>query len=693
MNGGGDGSPMQGVEQVMNGGSDHPQSHYAPVWYKKNKEGSLTCSATSLLFRSFDDEQQNNPNNSNSNNNAASSVVTVEWKNVTKHQVSPATYPKSLLKIILSNSSKAVTFQMKDREELERIRKDITNRLQQYGKLNKNRSGSNGNKKRPHSGLSSSASFGLMDKTATAVTRSALLAANAALRQQHKYLVTETNTVSEDDFWQTHQHLVEEEYARMAGLQKAGTSSLLQSHLPSSGRVTLGVQEMRQIFVLYPAVHRAYEAKVPLELSDEQFWRKYLESEYFHRDRGRIGTASRNHSSVNAAAATTENSSKKDKDNKGPSYEQQEARAAAVGTDDLFSRYDQKIRQEEQSKKNSGNGDGGDASQHRRWGQRLAVGQFDLASTFETERGHLLEGPKDNHPLNANDSNPVISKYNRHWQMVLNPDEAIAGTNLLEVARRSVHDVLPNDSDAAAQGGLDEEMRRLVHYCDADETEANHAVGVSGTDAHYEPLTLQHVEAYYNNNSINNTATTTNGETNEAAAQRHTDFARAMAASTQSLVQKLAQQQREGANNRLPDTCFPPPEFGRELLTALTKKMAKDSQTEAESLDMVQRLPDEFRDGLQAHFRRSSELLRHFFGLRRLVEQGSEASSQKLARIVGGMERLYREMEEVRRGLPQNETGETMRKMYLPIMEQLDWAFRIHREGSGGGGGGGFVAV
>jgi len=74
-------------------------------------------------------------------------------------------------------------------------------------------------------------------------------------------------------------------------------------------------------------------------LSDEQFWRKYLESEYFHRDRGRIGAASRR-------------DGKNDKDSKnknGLSIEDQEARAAAVGTDDLFSRYDQKIR--ESSKK------------------------------------------------------------------------------------------------------------------------------------------------------------------------------------------------------------------------------------------------------------------------------------------------------------------------------------------------------
>ena len=38
-----------------------------------------------------------------------------------------------------------------------------------------------------------------------------------------------------------------------------------------------------------------------------------------------------------------------------------------------------------------------------KWGTNLAVGQFDLASTSATERGNLLEGPKDNHPQSAND--------------------------------------------------------------------------------------------------------------------------------------------------------------------------------------------------------------------------------------------------------------------------------------------------
>jgi transcription initiation factor TFIIH subunit 1 len=289
----------------------------------------------------------------------------IAWNIITKHQVSPASYPKSLLKLVLVDG-RSSTYQFASRPELERIRKEITSRLQVYhtqqeqtqtqsassttatatpSSTNLSGSGNGNGKKRPHSetttintvlsyGNSTNGSFGELDATALAVTRSSLLAANPSLRSQHQYLVQETKTLTEDDFWNTHQDLLEEEYARISGMTRAGTSSLLQAHLQLlTGRVTLGVEEMRQIFILYPAVHKAYEEKVPLELSDEQFWRKYLESEYFHRDRGRIGAASRG-----GGNSQDNGNSKK---SKMPSLEEQEARAAAVGTDDLFSRYDQ----------------------------------------------------------------------------------------------------------------------------------------------------------------------------------------------------------------------------------------------------------------------------------------------------------------------------------------------------------------
>jgi transcription initiation factor TFIIH subunit 1 len=427
---------------------------------------------------------------------------------------------------------------------------------------------------------------------------------------------------------------------------------------------------------LAQAVHRAYENMVPLELSDEQFWRKYLESEYFHRDRGRMGTAALNH-----AGGNTGDSSSKGKTS-GPTMEEQDARAAAVGTDDLFSRYDQKLQAEKSKETAEG--------RHRRWGTKLAVGQFDLACTMETERGKLLQGPRDNHPPNQSDDGRgarVVEKYNRHWAMVLHPDEAHAGSDLLEIARKSAKDVLEDDDDAKPGGGVDVEMRRLVDFASTNNDEADHAAGQGLEGADFEPLELSNIDAYYTGQTEN----TSTAESDEELAKRHVLFAKVMAAKTKSVLQKATMNERDIV---LAASCFPPPAFGYEILSALTKKMAMDSKTEAASLEMVNQLPEDFREKLLSYFRRSSELLRHFFGLRRLEEQrGSSASNQKLARIVLAMESFYREMEGMRKELSQTSTGELMRKMCLPIMDQLDWAFKLHREGSGGGGGGGFVDV
>lgn len=629
---------------------------------QKQNEGSLILSDT----LSFQPAANAAPSNS------------IAWASIAKHQVSPASHSKALLKIILKDG-KSVTFRFGNRQELERIRKDISARLNATRTTPTSTSiTSNGNKKRAFSQLQTT--FGEMDKTAVAVTRSALLAANATLRDQHRYLVTETQTVSEEDFWETHKSLVEEEYAKISGATRAGTSSLLQSHLPLQGKVTLGVEEMRQIFVLYPAVHKAYEERVPLELSDEQFWKKYLESEFFHRDRGRLGATAKNHGNV-------VNGKSEKNDNNKMSAEQQDARAAAIGTDDFFSRYDAKLKEAATPE--------GAQKKSRKWGTRLAVGQFDLASTVETERGHLLEGPRDEYPPNAADHGKgarVIEKYNRHATMVLHPDEAVAGSNLLEVSRKSAQQDYERYEIAKPLGGCDAEMRRLVKYANASEEDANHVLATGIDEDDYEALTLKNIEAYYSA-SHKNKDTSVNKETKEEQLKRNAVFANAMASKMRSLAAPyLTSKENAKATTTPQDTpTLPPSLLGRELLGALSKKMAADAQTEADALAAVDTLPEDFRKRLNTYFRRTSELLRHFYGLRKLEAQGNYQNSQKLGRIVQGLEAVYREMETMRKGLPQTEAGEMMRKMCLPIMDQLDWAFQLHRDRNGGAGG--FVTV
>ena len=662
----------------------------------KKTEGSLVLTSEHFAFQP--------------SSNGSASVL--PYQLVAKHQVSPVSYPKSLLKVILKDG-KSLTFQLTDREELERIRQDTSTRLRNFAAgINGTNGVANGSssqsphsqhhlsgKKRSHSQLlqrtsllarkqtGPMVSIDDLDATALAVTRSSLLAANPSLRAQHQLLVEETKTVDEDDFWKTHNNLLQEEYAKICGMARAGTSSLLQSHLPLQGRVTLGVEEMRQIFILYPAVHKAYEEKVPLELSDEQFWRKYLESEYFHRDRGRLGTAARNH----AADAS------KEKTKAQRAADDQDARAAAVGTDDLFSRYDQKLREGNKEGSTNKRAAKGSTARAKKWGVNLAVGQFDLASTFHTERGQLLEGPRDQHPPNVSDDGKgakVIQKYNRHWAMVLHPEKAVAGSNLMDVARKSVQDVLEDDDDAKASGGLDKEMKKLVGFATAAKEDANHALGTGAQldeDDLQESLTLKNVEAYYSGQAKKDEASKPE---NPDDLKRHAVFSQALSAKMKGLAAKARENGKE-VSGGVQENCFPPAKLGRELLSALTKKMAQDSKTNAATLEVVKTLPEDFKKRLHSFFRRSSELLRHFFGLRRLELQGNSGSySMKLKRIVEGMESFYREMEVMRKEFPQTETGELMRKMCLPIMDQLDWAFKLDREGTGGaGGGGGFVTV
>eukprot|EP00533_Pseudo-nitzschia_delicatissima_P007916 CAMPEP_0116085230 /NCGR_PEP_ID=MMETSP0327-20121206/4213_1 /TAXON_ID=44447 /ORGANISM="Pseudo-nitzschia delicatissima, Strain B596" /LENGTH=661 /DNA_ID=CAMNT_0003576205 /DNA_START=234 /DNA_END=2219 /DNA_ORIENTATION=- len=649
---------------------------YDPVVHKKTS-GKIVLSQASFRFETSD-----------------SAMVDLSWNKVSKHQVSPASHPKSLLKIVLvEGAGKPLTFLLAERSELERIRKDITDRLKDFSSQHssllqsfatpsktssvgtKRKLTTSGRESLLQTGKTSKRSFGELDPTSLAVTRSSLLASNPTLRSQHKYLVEESETVSEDDFWNTHKSLLEEEYARISGIARAGTSSLLQSHLQVlTGRITLGVEEMRQIFIMYPAVHKAYEEKVPLELSDEQFWRKYLESEYFHRDRGRVGAASGRHSSSN-----NPNEKNADPKQQKTDAKDQEARAAVAAADDLFSRYDQKLRESGQLDE--------DNTETRKWGTNLAVGQFDLASTFETERGNVLEGPRDNHPHYDETTNTigakVIQKYNRHWAMVLNPEEAVAGSNLMEVARNSVLDAIPNDSDAMAGGGLNDEMRRLVGFASASAENANHALGVGESDE-YQDLTLKNVDVYYNNSSSQNNQT---AEDTESEREKNAQFARYMVGKTNSMSENLT----------TTSDAFPPPGHGRDLLKALTKRMAQDSKTDADTLEVVNSLPVDFKKRLHSYFRRTSELLRHFYGLKKLAEEAdhSNAYNQKLKKIVTGLETLYNEIGDMRKEQEVTGTkGKIMGRMCFQIMEQLDWAFKCYREtGTSGSGSGGFTTI
>jgi len=506
----------------------------------------------------------------------------------------------------------------------------------------------------------------------------------------------------------------------------------------SGGVVHLGVEEIRQIFLMYPAVHRAYEEKVPLELSEEQFWRKYLESEYFHRDRGRIGAhigrvnerEQMEKERFGKRKQTDDEMKKKKKKKEGSEEnnavmadEEANTRLAAAGTDDLFSRYERGLTGSTMlgstTDHGSNIGGGTSSSSNKKLDTiNIAVGQFDLASTAETERGGRFLSGMDLHPPpeQGSQGSRIIDKYNRHWAIVLHPQESTAGVDLSVVtAAKSVVEGGGSNSsggtgtveeDAKVNGGIDREMRRLIGFADADEGNADFARCTGddavddGTGNGYSELHLSNIDAY--RGKFGSTTTTDDSaskkKSNEEKNLKYAQFlAKDMRANTDALLKASTTGKSKGfCNAHTLKQALPEEKIGRPLLEALTKKMAADSQTDADVQQLADSLPEDFRNNLATFFRRSTELLRHFFTLRSVFSDDSdgnggfgrsESQKAKLSNIVKEMEKEYGKMSELTKTLTLMES-----KMFRPIMDQLDWAFKLHREDDSKTRGG-FVAV
>eukprot|EP00816_Leptocylindrus_hargravesii_P008217 CAMPEP_0196807134 /NCGR_PEP_ID=MMETSP1362-20130617/7081_1 /TAXON_ID=163516 /ORGANISM="Leptocylindrus danicus, Strain CCMP1856" /LENGTH=631 /DNA_ID=CAMNT_0042180913 /DNA_START=37 /DNA_END=1928 /DNA_ORIENTATION=+ len=597
--------------------------------------------------------------------------VQIAWQNVAKHQVSPASHPKCLLKVILIDSGKGLTFELVSRKELEGARRAISvrlarakQRLRESANVADTENGNSDERKK-----SMKRGFSELAPDTLAVSRAALLASDVALQAQHNLLVG-GDTLSEDDFWSAHERKLADEAARIHGKVHKGTETCMRSNLDlgMGGKVRLGVEEIRQIFILYPAVHKAYEEKVPLELSEEQFWRKYLESEYFYRDRGRVG----------GTKSTSVSDGSSGKDGKGSNNRGDDVTHAAVaGSEDIFSRYDVEL-QREREEREAGTLGGMPSKVGNKLGRDLAVGQFDLSSTVQTERTKL--GALDFHPQTSDNSQGarVIKKYNRHWALVMNPEKAAAGNDFLTIAKNGVTEEAKRESIAQVAGGFDEEFNRLTDFAECDEMTADHVRGRG--DEEFEELSLHNVDVY-SGSSRNAKANLTLDDKRKAIILAQTVGSRLSSTIADTYGSDGlsygtdAGESVSGKSKTYSFSCdFPDTQLGKMLLVRLSTKMSESTKTEEDARQLARTLPD--RDKLETFFHRSSELLRHFYGIIGLGDQLSDREQQKLGKIRNGIESLYREMEELRRALlgRNGEGEEVMRKICLTVMEQLDWA-------------------
>nr|CAH7730426.1 unnamed protein product [Callosobruchus chinensis] len=115
-----------------------------------------------------------------------------------------------------------------------------------------------------------------------------LLSSNPALLQLYKDLVM-TEVVTSEEFWS--QHAIQYTQKQNQAPQEIGVSGAFLADIKPQTDGCNGLKYnitpdiIECIFKTYPAVKKKYIDNVPSKLTESQFWTKFFQSHYFHRDR------------------------------------------------------------------------------------------------------------------------------------------------------------------------------------------------------------------------------------------------------------------------------------------------------------------------------------------------------------------------------------------------------------------------
>lgn len=123
--------------------------------------------------------------------------------------------------------------------------------------------------------------------------KSRILTENPHLLQMYRDLVI-AEVITSEEFWSTHAKKYTEQ--QKAQKQDIGVSAAFLADIkPQTDgcnglKYNLTADVIECIFKTYPAVKKKHSEYVPAKMSESEFWTKFFQSHYFHRDRIMTGT-------------------------------------------------------------------------------------------------------------------------------------------------------------------------------------------------------------------------------------------------------------------------------------------------------------------------------------------------------------------------------------------------------------------
>lgn len=119
-----------------------------------------------------------------------------------------------------------------------------------------------------------------------------ILTENPHLLQMYRDLVI-TQVLTSEEFWSTHAKQYTQQNAQKQDIGVSGAFlSDIKPHTDGCNglKYNLNADIIACIFKTYPAVKRKYGEHVPAKMTESEFWTKFFQSHYFHRDRIMSGT-------------------------------------------------------------------------------------------------------------------------------------------------------------------------------------------------------------------------------------------------------------------------------------------------------------------------------------------------------------------------------------------------------------------